>query len=634
MTSYANPQSAACRIALPDGIVAAVSDVGGAESARVLSAPRAAGSVFSFYNQGHMVIMPAADLRAAATHGFAAYDTAVLAQHACGLAAPTASAALTAAQAHGSDYTLGRLTLKTLDNQGDPAPGMVLLVNADDNTAANLALASDGDGIAKIEVPDGHYGMLYATVNGDETDYVVDADVTVKDGTAVTLDPRTATESLPTPATPKPADLTSSSLFLARGSGDGYGQYYGYWLQELNYNSTPLDVRFSPTGKATHGHLAILPQFDFSSPAGTANPYTYHIAEPVDAIPATFATKVDPAGLATVTRNFGAAGTPGEDLMSAAALPAWDAHTEVFPLSGVSFASSGASRTEYFSAGKQLTWQTITQDLGGYSDMSVAPATTYRAGTHTTENFNTGGLHPGVTLDAGAGVVCPACSDDHSLQFNILPLGDNTPGHPALSTATLAAGDSETNSFSVSRDGTVLGSADEAPSLVSITVPAGKATYRLTDDVTRNVAAIPLSTASHTVWTFVADPGHGGVVPGSWFCVNGDTTCDALPLLFAYYNTDANLLNQVTPGRHTLDLTVQHQQHAVAPEVSGASVSVSYDDGATWQAATTKGGDGAFKAAFTVPASASGHDVSLRVSAWDGAGNRIDQTVIRAYQVQ
>ena len=62
-------------------------------------------------------------------------------------------------------------------------------------------------------------------------------------------------------------------------------------------------------------------------------------------------------------------------------------------------------------------------------------------------------------------------------------------------------------------------------------------------------------------------------------------------------------------------------------------MSVSYDDGATWQQATVRPtGNEAFEATYRHPAH--GEYVSLKVSASDGAGNSIEQLLIHAYRLR
>jgi hypothetical protein len=629
VTSYASPGTQSCQVTLPGGARAVVDDHTGVESTRMLTS--APGGVASFYSAGHQIVLPMSALRSPTTLDLTAYDTAALAQRTCGLTAPQAAPTT---RSGGSGYTLGRLAVHTIGDNGAPISALVLLANVDDNGLARPYVTTGDSGGARVTVPDGHYAALMIGYQGSGgAAFVVDPDFTVTDGTQITLDLRTATRTIPVPTTPKAAELTSTGLDLSRGSGDGDGPGYAYWFNYLNFGSTPVPIRINPAGPARHGHFTVNPAFEFTSPAGTAQPYGYHIAEPTDGVPNSFPTKVDAATLATVTRDYGAPTTAGVALTSVTGEPAWEARTRVFDLLDIDVVPTGASRTEYFSTGPDLVWQTIEDD-STFALQDISSDTVYRAGQHTTENFNTGPLHPSVLLDpTGTTVVCGACSNNDNLLFNIIPFGDNTPGHVATS-VDVSAPDTQAYSLSLSRDGVPLAEGAVDPEVTEIAVPRGNAHYELSATTARDLAAEPLSTSSQTTWSFTANPGHGTAIPGDWLCADASKDCSTLPLLFAEYSADANLLNQLTPGAHSIALTVTHQEHSAAPAISGAGVSVSYDDGTTWQPLRTTGSGGTYRAAFTVPAGASGGYVSLRVSAWDRAGNRIDQTVTRAYQVK
>ncbi|MGW2206621.1 hypothetical protein [Streptomyces sp. NPDC001774] len=80
-------------------------------------------------------------------------------------------------------------------------------------------------------------------------------------------------------------------------------------------------------------------------------------------------------------------------------------------------------------------------------------------------------------------------------------------------------------------------------------------------------------------------------------------------------------------------LTARHQVGLAGPAVAGIKAWASYDDGATWtQVRTEKTGPGKVRAIVRHPdASDDVGFVTLRVRAWDTAGNSVDQTVVRAY---
>ncbi|WP_327273729.1 hypothetical protein OG609_17865 [Streptomyces sp. NBC_01224] len=70
--------------------------------------------------------------------------------------------------------------------------------------------------------------------------------------------------------------------------------------------------------------------------------------------------------------------------------------------------------------------------------------------------------------------------------------------------------------------------------------------------------------------------------------------------------------------------------------MAGAKVSVSYDDGATWENAKIKRkDDNSFQASVHHPkvADTNGY-VTLRTEVWDAAGNRTVQTISRAYALK
>jgi hypothetical protein len=67
--------------------------------------------------------------------------------------------------------------------------------------------------------------------------------------------------------------------------------------------------------------------------------------------------------------------------------------------------------------------------------------------------------------------------------------------------------------------------------------------------------------------------------------------------------------------------------------VKSATVSVSYDDGATWVAVPTTEQHGQYTATVRQPKGVSGF-VSLRATAVDSKGNTVTTTVYRAYQLR
>jgi hypothetical protein len=158
--------------------------------------------------------------------------------------------------------------------------------------------------------------------------------------------------------------------------------------------------------------------------------------------------------------------------------------------------------------------------------------------------------------------------------------------------------------------------------------------YRLILDIDRAGAA--LSTHSHTEWTFHSQHSGATTVPSTWDCdTNGNHAgCSAVDLLAPHYALAQSMTGTVPTGVEALALTIGHSTNLPAPAVNAATVSVSYDGGATWTPATvTTAGTGRYLAIWTNAAATAGKHLSFRVTATDAAGDTLTQTVIDAVAI-
>jgi hypothetical protein len=161
----------------------------------------------------------------------------------------------------------------------------------------------------------------------------------------------------------------------------------------------------------------------------------------------------------------------------------------------------------------------------------------------------------------------------------------------------------------------------------TLTVPQRQGTYRIEADVDHDGSLVGLSTQTRTAWTF-----------------RSAQTAESkpLPLIDVDYvdvrkaGTKQSALDPTNAAarnaRVELVLAATHQQGSTAPAVGRMTVEVSYDDGATWEEATVEGSRGDFVASYRH--AKAGDYVSLRVHANDGAGGRLDQTLVRAYRLR
>ncbi|MET7856318.1 S8 family serine peptidase [Streptomyces sp. NPDC005318] len=139
--------------------------------------------------------------------------------------------------------------------------------------------------------------------------------------------------------------------------------------------------------------------------------------------------------------------------------------------------------------------------------------------------------------------------------------------------------------------------------------------YRLVTETSQKTV-FPTSTATRTEWGFTSEYG--------WVNV---------PLIQLDYGVDTDITGAAA-RRTTLTLTASHMPGVTgAGTVDGATLQVSYDEGAHWTTAALRRTAGG-KWTVDVRAPKSAEHVSLRATARDDAGNTVSQTVIRAYGVK
>lgn len=151
------------------------------------------------------------------------------------------------------------------------------------------------------------------------------------------------------------------------------------------------------------------------------------------------------------------------------------------------------------------------------------------------------------------------------------------------------------------------------------TVPAGDATYQLRTHLPlTGIPGVPLSTDVSATWTFRSSHVDG-------------VAKKPLPLLDVRYAPRADSYNRV-PATTVVPLTVGRQAGSGSSAIASVQAWISYDDGKTWQAGAPRGAGSTWF--LPVTGGKSGGFVSLRVKATDRAGNSIDETILRAYEIR
>ncbi len=165
------------------------------------------------------------------------------------------------------------------------------------------------------------------------------------------------------------------------------------------------------------------------------------------------------------------------------------------------------------------------------------------------------------------------------------------------------------------------------------TLPEGPGTYRLTARNDHHDAE----------WTF-ATPVKAERLPGS-FCslemlYGTAEPCKPAPVVFVSYDLGDTLdaANSVRAGRtHTFTVSPYHSPSlSKMPDIAGLKLWASTDDGATYTPVSVKRDkDGTYTAKTRYPAlDVTRGAVTLKVEAWDKAGNTLKQTTARAFNLR
>ncbi|QKV80332.1 S8 family peptidase [Amycolatopsis sp. Hca4] len=243
-----------------------------------------------------------------------------------------------------------------------------------------------------------------------------------------------------------------------------------------------------------------------------------------------------------------------------------------------------------------------------YEWSTQAVPRTFRRGESVAEHWNSGVLGPAFPPYPGSPAEWAGRTGD-TVHFDLSPFSDPSSGHYGQSVTESAE--------------TVLYRGDERigsrpwVGYHEFDVPPGESPYRLHSEAERSGSA-ELSTKVVADWTF-----RSGTVPG--------TRVRPVPMMAVRFTPRLDDRNRAPSGVPFLvPVRVEHtDEHA---RITSLTVRVSYDDGGTWQAVPVLRSGGEWLAGLRHPAGAA--FVSLRATATDGAGDTVDQTIIRGYRLK
>ncbi|MGW1008857.1 S8 family serine peptidase [Streptomyces termitum] len=424
---------------------------------------------------------------------------------------------------------------------------------------------------------------------------------------------RLAAGADPVAAAQTAQDAGAAALFV---TDDAPGRLMD-WFGTDDYRDRPLPV--ATVNRADAGRLAAGAargrSLDLTGTRYT--PYTYDLSEGHPGrIGTDLVFRPGPRDLATVRSTFRAptrrAELGGEFRYSL---------TDAFPI-GVGFKERiafPAERTEYVSTTAGQQWHESV-DLGESLE-ERGGRSVYRGGSTTDLDWFGPVWHPWL----GTGLGWGQQRRGNDLRFNTPGWGDSGTDHTGF--GDVWNDDTMSQTTEVYVNGARV-DRKTSSGAYAWDAPAEEAAYRVVTDTALDPARWRLGTKGHSEWTF-----RSAETPEDRYAF--------LPMLNLGFDLDTDLHGDVKAGKRLpVGVFARYVEGAEdTGTLTGGSLEVSYDDGATWtKVALKKAGRtaGAAGAAWTgelrVPSGASA--VSLRAAATDDRGGSVTQELIRAVGVK
>lgn len=346
------------------------------------------------------------------------------------------------------------------------------------------------------------------------------------------------------------------------------------------------DVRVRPSRTSAPGAY----HFDLDGLlAGGSPPHQYHLKWTQDGkVPTTLNRRVYDRDLAEVPARI-AAQTPGELIHKdlAAAIKAPGTIIERYS-PGFTFGPGGITQ-----------WTDIENLVFNHGQQATTSQMFPTKGRKPTQRWNVGPFVPAVDPEHVTG------REGDDLVASLFMYSDQFSNH---------AGDSVVDSGSTRllRDGVEVETFDYPGFIFARALPPEPATYRLETEAVRSNT--PFTTRQTAAWTFRSEH------------VEKETPLSLLMIRFAPHLDDLNRAPAGVP--YAIPLKVAGQPGGTYGKLTSVTVDVSYDDGTTWRPAPVKG-----RTALVQHPDKAGF-VSLRATATDDAGNKVEQTIIHAYQLR
>ncbi|WP_406455406.1 S8 family serine peptidase [Streptomyces sp. NBC_00876] len=506
------------------------------------------------------------------------------------------------------------LRVKVIDRNGKPAAGASSLDMVSLDTDKGERRSNQGAAEQTFSVRPGDYALsgFVATNNAenapDSISYVGRPQLRVTDDTTVVLDARKAHRL--SVHTDRPSTISHTTFSYARTWDDTW-QLSG----SLMAGSAVQKFYASVDGRAKKGFFEFRPTWRATGSEG-GSPYVYNLTFPGQGpLQSDRNYRVGDSKLAQVTEKWNALGKETDYLDGLFIVPSWNPNTSItvnlldpVPVPG--------TRTAYYTAGDDV-WLHGALTSFPFAAFMGDKDRTYRAGERRSEEWYGGPLRPGAARDRAGNLALAAERQGDLIGIQTALWVDGSGDHWSYGGSF-----GDLGNLALKRNGEQI--ATSTYPYDAFEVPAEDSAYELT----QNLDKIPTSdkpwlrsTSVTTTWSFRSH-------------LEPEVYSRGLPILFPAYDLPADGMNTL-PARGGIKVGLSAEGHAgyTPGAITEASLSYSYDGGATWTAAPTKQQDGKWTAVLD-HTGATGQQVMLKVGLTDSHHNAVTQTITRAYDVR
>ncbi|MFF7144298.1 S8 family peptidase [Streptomyces nodosus] len=506
------------------------------------------------------------------------------------------------------------LRVKVIDRNGKPATGAssLDLVSLDINKGERRSNNGSTDQMYSVRPGDYALSSFVASYNAsnaaESISYLGNPQLQITRDTTVVLDARKAHQlSL---RTDHPSTVNRTTFSYAR-TWDNTWQLSGSIAATGAVQKFYADV----DGRAKNGSFEFRPTWRATGSQG-GSPYVYNLSFPTQGpLHSDQVYQPKDSKLAQVTEKWNALGQEADYLDALFIRPSWssDSYVSVAPLDPVHVPGT---RTAYYTTGDDA-WFHGAMTSFPFAAYMNDQWRTYRAGERRTEEWYRGLVRPAAMRDADGNLMLAAERQGNLMGFQDALWLDASGDHWSTGGSF-----GDLGGLVLKRNGVQI--ATSAWPYGVFTVPDEDSSYELT----QNLEKIPSSdrpwlrsTAVTTTWSFRSH-------------LEPDVYSRGLPILFPAYDVPVDGLNTL-PARSGIRVGLSVEGHAgyTPGAIKAASLSYSYDDGATWTQAPTEQQGGNWTAVLD-HTGASGKQVTMKATFTDANGNAVTQTIKRAYDVR